>query len=162
MILRGDFYPCFRTCIDFHPCILNEVCLPYSPSLDEDIQVEAGSSRAVSAHFSLPVPLGCALPHSCTHTFGCWQTPPGAGQAPRWFCVLAACTERRASSEHRVSVDAAQMLIISEGCSACWKMASFAVITSLLAQQLRLSCYWSGYWLSATRMLCPLLRGQRV
>lgn len=89
MILCGAFCPCFPTYVDFHSCILNKVCLPCSPSLDEDIQVKAGSSRAAGTHFFLPLPLGCALPRSCARTFGCWQTPPGGGHAP----VLASCTK---------------------------------------------------------------------
>lgn len=64
-------------------------------------------------------------------------------------------------SGHPVSVDAAQMLTISEGFSACWRTASSAVITSLLSQQLRRSPV-IGADTEFLQQECFVLGGQRI
>lgn len=160
--------------IFFHAsCFHNKVCLPYSPSLGEAIQMKAGSFRPVSAHSFLPVPLWCSLPCSCTPTFAADRPRPGVARpcpgpsAGSFHWDGSTCLQLAVGGE-QVRAPCfcrycSKLLIISEGFRACWKIASFAVITSLLAQQLlRRLCYWSGYWVSATRMLCPLLRDQRI
>lgn len=96
-----------------------------------------------------------------------WPGPvPAPALAPSTEMVPRACSLQWEESKFGAPCFCrycSKLLIISEGFRACWKIASFAVITSLLAQQLlRRLCYWSGYWVSATRMLCPLLRDQRI
>lgn len=110
--------------IFFHAsCFHNKVCLLYSPSLGEAIQMKAGSFKPVSTHSFLPVPLCSSLLCSYTPMFGCWQTPPEGSQALsgslHWDGSVCLQLAVRASLGHPVSVDATQSCFSSLRASEC-------------------------------------------
>lgn len=163
-----DFFPCFPTYTDFPSCFLrfrNRIRLPHSSSAQWEHRDKSRLPWALQAHFytsSFLFPLWHDFPSSCVHVLG-------------HGCSRASALEPVAARPHLFRVPAAR----SEGkqvqgpcfCRCCcrlngfhctWKVTDFAVITSLLAQQTRRLRYLSGYWVSAERVLCPLLRGQRI
>lgn len=140
-------------------------------------QSPSGSSGPFPHTSSFLFLLWCYFLHFCIHTFGADRPKLQGGQAPAswsldavWPCWLASCNAFILGASSLQSGESKFRAVCPCFCRSCyrlkgfhctWKIADFAVITSLLAQQPRRLGYLSGSWVSAARMLFPLLRGQR-
>lgn len=180
-----QFYLCFRPCLPTYTDFLS--CFPYfykSSSATFSLcwmrtsrqkQSHAGSSGPFLHTSSFPFPLWCHFLRSCSHAFGCRQT-----QAQKWLslsldilllCWLDYCTAFILGGSSSQWGESKFRAVCPCFCRCCrclkgfhctGKIAHFALITSLLVQQMRHLRYLSGYWVSEARMLCPLLRRQKI
>lgn len=179
------FCPCLPIYTDVLSCFLhfhNKVLLPHSPSVGWGHPDESSLVWALKAHFYIILPSFCpsdTISHAPAFTcLGADRPKLRGGQVPAgwsldvvWPCWLASCPAFILGASSLQWGESKFRAVCPCFCKCCYrlkgfhctrKIANFAVITSLLAQQLRRLHYLSGYWVSAARMLSPLLRGQRI